>query len=550
MSMYGEEEIINFAKGMAQRTGVDIRVRKGKPKTDGKTVWLDCEPCKNETEYLIRTGDADHEIAHAWFESWQHLGDKPKTMAALLGDIQMDWLMHECMNVVVDVHDESRMEKLIPGTQAALRTGNLYAGAMVYEKLTEAYRNGTPAPLGWRDLLMTGLANARLGNTSSLKTGKTWLSGFDRRQLQYIKQSQYYDGIPQTVVDKVIAILKSCSEKGAKNVARRASDWKRICDQAEELFKTIRPFVDQADKLPEQPSNAGAKGSGDGGGAEGEAKSSGNKDQQNNDPGKRVRQKSENAAKGNNVNKDPYDPSTCAGGGVSSPMQPQSQNKYRPKNGFYNQCLNEMSKTVEVLMETSEAMRLVHYRDSGQTLGKKWVRLFTDQRVFVTKDRADGHELSMALLLDCSGSMSHILGDCSAACAAIGMAAKGFGAEVRSWVFGDYCKEVPIESLRDGVPGQGGTAGSGALKDANRWLDGQASGRKLVVIITDGSWSDSTEARGLVVNGARNGIEYSMIGLGGVSTHNWPTGIQSVSIKADAKELSRGLLSVVGSGIK
>ena len=540
--MYGETEIVNFAQGMAQHTGVDIRVRQGEPATDGKTVWLDCTPCKDQTEYLVRTGDADHEIAHAWFGTVPALKGRAAEIAKSFGKPELEWLAHECLNVVVDIHDETRMEKLIPGVAEALRIGNLMAGKRIYDSYSQ--KGGT----NWRDHLMIGIVASRCGSARGSRKGIKWLKDFTHRHVKHLKVYPKVNGLD---VSRVYAICDSCREKSPpKQASRDKRAWNSIISKGYELFGMLKDLVKPEDKMPDNTK----PGDGSAGAPVGQT------DQQQNDANKRVRENIATCIKngtspgyGSDPFANPGDPTQGSGGGAAQPSQRQTNYIAKPKAGFYQQCMATMGRAMSVIMETSDSMRLTHYRDSGQALGKKWVNLFTNGRVFKIKDQADGHELSMAILLDRSGSMDRIVGDCAAACAAIGNTARGFGAQVRAWLFGDTSKEVDVASMENGVESEGRTAGCRALREATQWLQRQPSGRRLCAVVTDGQWSDGKSARGVLLDGANNGVEYVFIGLGmdrRVLLNQWPLGVKGIGCAADAHQLANQLLEVVGSGIK
>lgn len=124
-------------------------------------------------------------------------------------------------------------------------------------------------------------------------------------------------------------------------------------------------------------------------------------------------------------------------------------------------------------------------RDEGYTSGagvSQAFRLFTDGNCmgrWFTNEHADG--MSVAVLLDTSGSMDERRADCAGLADAFAEGMREY-ATVKTWAFDS--RVMPVHSFKT-ADGGGGTRTAQAIDAANVWLKTR-EGKKVTVIITDG----------------------------------------------------------------
>jgi hypothetical protein len=510
--MFGATEIVAFAKGMAQHTRVDIRVHSGQPSTDGNTVWLNTDPCLTKLEYEGKCGTSVHEVAHVWFKSVQTCKGWAKQIAQKHGADWAEFAAHECINVALDIFDETRMEKLLPQTARVMRSSNLLAGGRLYTQ--KAWENMPK----WRWALLFGILNARL-----MKPGERyWLRTCWRRCLTWLRHQTRRMGF-----EEVTRTCVKCKEAGKVScVLRKSRQWARVRAQAERLFELILPHVQPSDDQT-MSTTKGVTG------------------EPGTDPAKDVREEAiqhehdiaDQNGTGQNGN----------GRHAGKGQETTDGSKFDP--AFYGQARQTLTKAVEVLMETQESMRLCRRDLTGDRLGRRWINVFTDQKVFENPDRHEAQELSLALLLDRSSSMCGIMGEAAACCKALGDVVEQGGGRVDCWLFSHVSEHRPLQKLSEGVLASGGTQGGDSVKAATKWLTGERSGRKMIIAITDGEWFDLNVAQYQVRRAGALGIEFVIIGLGmhyPTLQASWP-GVPCVCCQADAGQLTETLIRTVGA---
>lgn len=519
MSTYGKSEIVAFATGMAQHTGVTVDWRDGLPRTDGKTVWIDCSPCNGEGEYLLRTGHADHEIAHVWFESVDKTQGWAAEIAKAHNADQYAWAAHECLNVTLDIHDETRMVCLLPNVAPAFNAGN--AGAA-----RRLYNSSGNQPL-WRLRLLAGILRARLNDR------------YTRRLVR-----DYFGRRCSIAGNPVLQACMDSRERSAKGSHRTAAQWARIRAHATTLFVNTLPYLKPEDQLPEPKPMPSA------GQPPGVAPSQtipGPGPAQSNDAAGRLRETGVAEQKGL-YSPDPFDDQPYGQSGGASGGSCGAHSTTATDMVFHQRCNSVLGSVMDEIMQTEDSMRMNHYRSTGASLGRRWSNLLTTGNVFVTKDRAVNQELNLALLLDRSGSMSGRIAMCAAACASLAQCAESAGADVNVWMFSASTVRIPWPTLLAGVEIEGPTRGAEALEQSVHWLLSKPTGRKLCVCVTDGEWGDRGCAVDAMLRGARCGVEFVWIGLGmthGAISDGWPPGLRTACCQDDPAQLADQLRKAV-----
>lgn len=509
MSMFGATEIVAFAKGMAQHTRVDIRVHSGQPSTDGNTVWLNTDPCLTKLEYEGKCGTSVHEIAHVWFDSVDVCKGWAKQIALKHNADWAKFAAHECINVALDIFDETRMEKLLPQTARVMRSSNLLAGGMMYQ------RKAWEKMPKWRWALLFGILNARL-----MKPGERyWLRTCWRRAMTWLRHQTRRMGF-----EEVTRTCVKCKESRVPScVLRNKRQWTTIRARAERLFELILPHVQPGDgqTLSTTKGVTGEPGT---------------------DVAKDIRdgaiQHEHDVADQNGTGQQ---------GGNGKGQYTTDTGEF--DHAFYGHARQTLTKAVEVLMETQESMRLCRRDLTGDRLGRRWINVFTDQKVFENPDRHEAQELSLALLLDRSSSMHVIMGEAAACCKALGDVVEQGGGTVDCWLFSHVSEHRPLQKLSEGVKADGGTRGGDSVEAATKWLTGQRTGRKMIIAITDGEWFDLNEACHRVRRAGALGIEFVIIGLEmdpAALQRDW-LGVPCVCCGADAGQLTETLIRTVGA---
>lgn len=105
--LYGRRSLRSFADAISRLTGrrFEILFDGGMPRTDGKRVFLPEKTVHSLKEFQALCGIALHEVAHAWF------GTPGRMKGMLRAYSEPDRpLAKECLNAVLDVADEVRLE--------------------------------------------------------------------------------------------------------------------------------------------------------------------------------------------------------------------------------------------------------------------------------------------------------------------------------------------------------------------------------------------------------------------------------------------------------
>src|SRR5204863_4688760 len=113
--------------------GVQVQFSQGKPRTDGSIIYLpSISGVLTRDEFEAYCGIALHEAAHVAIGSL-----KPFKKYAAKGQLEAD-----CLNAVLDVADESRIERFINRAWSLFQSSNVQAFNQA--KASGAFQNGNP----------------------------------------------------------------------------------------------------------------------------------------------------------------------------------------------------------------------------------------------------------------------------------------------------------------------------------------------------------------------------------------------------------------------
>jgi hypothetical protein len=502
--MIGRREVLSYARGVAQMTGVDIHLHDGPPRTDGKRVWLDGSPCESERHFEGRCGTGNHEIAHVFFETPQNMKGWAQKVAKKHDAEWATFAAFECLNVVMDIADETRMERVFPQMARAFRTQNLLAMAAIRDL------KGDKVPPPWRRALLSGIVVAR---ARKFTREDEWVAGFHPDTLlDHFKNPTGADGFAE-----VLVLTKRCvqSEKPipVENKLRSRAMLTTLKKRAERLFEIVLPHI----KKEQGP------GPGQGpGGKPGDKP--GDSDPMRKHREKGVKEESDRVLAGTS--------------------KADCYNGVRMDANMYAQATVHLAHAVDVLMETERSNKVDRRGEEGQSLSRRWTSVFTDGKVFLNPQQGHGYELNLALALDKSGSMHHVMPKALGVCKALMDVMDGNGANVKCWTFGSHTEEMYPEGLEGPMNLEGSTIGYDAIEGATEWLSRQETGRRMLLVITDGVWGYRSHAKRALAEAFAQGIELLFIGLRHTQQRldvMWP-GVPSIACGNDADELTELLI--------
>ncbi len=544
------DEIINHITGFSKAVGINVKVHEGSPRTDGDQIWMDCRPCNTRREFQGRCGIVSHEAAHVLFDTPKQCRDWAKRIIRDTGaDEWLKFAAHECCNVIVDIADETRMEKFMPPCMDDMQIGNELAATSIAEFYrsymgpctrgkhikTRSIREACQPP--WRWAMLLAIIYHRL-------IGKKGLWAHSEHGIWLACLRNWKRGIPTfqkgttpmasptagdlTQVHIICGKAKTRVKTLAACGARKPREWTKLYGLSRDLFEIIKDHIQPSDKPPDEgkPGQEGSEGKGGAGGS---------------DVGKRAREQGQENQVKKGEGKGPGKPGPQVGGQYGGQASNQNTSVWVDPRIFdqaaYSSAKTAMRKRAETLMET-ETQQVCRQADEGEELNSDWTQLWGEGQVFNRMDLKEDSKLSLAMLLDISGSMSKVIGKTQAVCKAFAEALAESGADVRCWTFGHHTKEVDYRRLHEKIILEGDTRGALAVSHASKWLEGVPSGRKIVMILTDGTWFDSSVTHGTMLRGGSHGIEYVLIGMKGYDReslkYGFIGGIRAVTTESPA----------------
>lgn len=458
---YPQSALEGFTNAIASALGITIKLGDGIASTDGETVFLPrIKKPLDANEFTVMCGTCVHETAHVYYGSCKFQEDYSEG----------DTLRRACMNAVLDVADETRMERRLPGVVDLLHTANVKADAD--NAASNAFNDADPV---W-SCLAAGILWTRIGKANSLTHDAVCEHGHQN-------------------IDKMNAaykLLRRCraTRRDDGQAIRPQVESDRLIFFADELVNLLAKLGDASGAPCNKPAKPGDKpgmgqpgpagmavaGMGEGktepgagdkiaGEAEGEAVAAGDK------PGEE--------STGDDA--ECKDVSHMLGGSIHVP----EGERCRMNVDLY-------ATLRPVLMGAVERMARHDFADgaedgylSGTTIGRGIERAMIDGHCF-SRRQAEGENMHAVVLLDNSGSMEYSLPAVSAIAQAF---ADSLAAAAKSVDLATFeCDPQPRKHFRN-VGSMGGTGTAKALRWARETVESKG-GKRVVVVITDGCPDD------------------------------------------------------------
>lgn len=155
---------------------------------------------------------------------------------------------------------------------------------------------------------------------------------------------------------------------------------------------------------------------------------------------------------------------------------------------------------------------------------------------------ADG--MSVAVLLDCSGSMGHVLASVAGVAQAFAQEMRECG-DVKCWAFGSLVRESHDDYEHPRT--MGGTQTGSAIAAANQWLQPRR-GAKWIVLITDGCADSPESAKMQALYASQMGVKILSVGFGRYVPLAGAINVTAMDVPHLAIEL-QGAAAMIGAGI-
>lgn len=481
--MYGAAHIKSFAGGLKHKTGVDYQIKhhKGAPcaatdKEGNQSVWFDTTRMfKEDHEIEGEFGMLCHETAHVEHGTPQEMHATSTKVAKSLGFQDKDhWFVSELCNALVDIRDECRFERDYPFSRRLME--RLYTNIVWTAEEVQA----TPV---WRRMALQTILNSR----------------------KYPRSTTIEDGaldVDKDIHDDMLKLGKRMTRKD--------------CDLESELTTMVESLKKYFDPDKDKPLGGGGE-QGDGDKSMGDSAATA-----------KYREESDKAAG------DALDAAFQAvpKAGLSSDTV---KNTRYFDSVWYRRWRGDFLRSAPILMETMDSIKLERLSTEGVEMRPLWPRIYTDQHMFANPDVTKGEELNLALCLDTSSSMKHVIGRAAAICRALACAISDYNSvnRVQAWTFAHMTRTVDWQDLDKISHLEHDTQGSRAMRLATQWLEQWDTGRRLCIIITDGGLGDVDQASQVIREGHANNIEYLLVGVEigyEMMREYWPHDINMVAI--------------------
>jgi len=484
---YGQAAYEGFARGFGTMLGIapaQIKVQAGDgPAIDvSGTLYLPgMSGFQTAAEFEQTCGSIVHEMAHL------------RAGSHLLLRVKRERLAADCLNAVLDVADETALA-LKFGKIGITRPGDLLrAGNARYLTWTKGdspkvwdWTSTNPTPIHWR-VLAGGIILTRLGamNEKACLTGRerVMVGRLRRFQIERAKER----GVDMAAVLKVLARARTASAGKRKPVRTLV----KLGQELEALLAAVAPPAgSQEDLMP------GQQGAGGGHGGIPSIPAGGAEATEADGEGLAARA----AAK------------SYAGQGVSQTDGEDGGDKGdgRASAETRAMCGPAVAAIAQRIAIDGDGLDREYGYARGTTVAEPY-RLATDGMCMGRwQDDLPADGMSVAVLLDCSGSMEYVLPKVAGVAQAFAQEMRRCG-EVKCWAFGCNVAEADDDFERPDI--MGGTNTHIALRAARAWLD-QRAGAKWIVVVTDGQPSDP-RGTGAECGGAiADGIRVVSVGLG------------------------------------
>lgn len=477
-----------FTHGLAAVTGnqVQVVVRGTQALTNGRTVFLPDQGYWAAADFDVLCGVACHEVAHVWFKSIDHL----KSVLAQHPPDACD-LVRNCYNAVIDVADETRFEFGMPAAEKLFKV-------LREQTLQAAMDAGRVAPRppavadSYRQLLVVAIWLARSEPRSRIRR-VFW--GWRSRM----------PGLREAC--RILNRARERQAGAAFEAQRTARQWQRIGKLVGELVDLVRKLFPTT--MPQQPPGpspgivpphaGGSQLDGDPMGewyqrvvaaAVGRAGCTPRADADA-DP---VADRPDSAF--DDDDDDDFDDEDESGESVagSGLLDDEDEDDVEFDEESYRQ-LAPSFRGLARLLAGGPSIAYEEGFSSGCRLSRPH-RALIDGKCFRRRTFEEAAEAAVALAIDHSFSMEHLLGEFLPVAAAMADALDALpDVEVAVWRFGsDVERLARIDDLRRGRL-MGATATHLALRQAAAWLAGRTASRRVAVLFTDGSPDDAAATR-------------------------------------------------------
>lgn len=467
---YPQDALIGFGKALSNRLNINVRFDSGQPRTDGETIYLpEITGTLNQRGFDAVCGVALHEAAHVYFES-----------APVHKHFATTKLRAACMNAVLDVADETRMEFFIPSAKRMFEAANEDSARNIAAK--RLIENGDPTFA----CLSLGILMNRPG-------------GYRHDLYKQYKNSPHSQKMTQCrrILKKARTI--ATFGKGPKRY-RTNQNWQKLRELAESLVKVLEDFGEdsggamgegqgegngacggQMGPVGSDPSGQAKGGAVPNGGtvagqSGGEANALSSSAPQ---PGSQPGQQQGQDQDGDDANT----PELVPGGN----MKGQGGSTAFFDGNVYTSIRPALVGPMERIAQTDEADGLEDGYGSGPRLGSRIERAYTDGLPFVRR-KAEGEKLNVCILLDVSGSMEKVIRKVAGVAQAFADAVSGVANSMFLAVFDDDVK--PVRTFKEIRYCNGGTSTEVALRAVDKHF-ASLSGKKVLVVITDGCPHDT-----------------------------------------------------------
>lgn len=454
--VYGRQAYEGFAKAIGWKLGLNVSIDNGARAAinkDGAITLPGMNTYQTAQEFAETCGTVVHEMAHQFYSSHK------------LIDPKRSRLEHECLNAVLDVADETWISKwfedagnkrpgelLTRGNQSALAGGALFDW------------NNTETHL-WK-ILCTGILDARLTRN---------------RRLNQIKQCNARNAAQAKVnAYTVWNLIRRAKASKSQNVKPTMTRFKKLIGLALAVAAELAPYAPPEGQAVEMGSGLPAA------------------------IGKGSASKPAGAVEATSLDGADVATGKSTVGGETG----DAWGGYQADPATFRLVHPPVARIARRIAVDGDGADFADGLRNGPRLGEVH-RLLTDGNClarWTENDHAEG--VSASIILDCSGSMNSILGECAGIARAFSLAMAECG-PVQSLIFGTICKET---NSFEKVQSLGGTNTSLAVAKATDWLKGRR-GSKWIVCITDGQPNDQDDLNARCHEAHNAGIRVLAIGL-------------------------------------
>jgi hypothetical protein len=439
MAKLGPKALETFGHLAAGLTGhaVEIRIEGETAYTDGRTIVLPGRGVWNPEEFRALCGHATHELAHVWFNSNAELVKFLRRYPA-----QKAGLARACFNTVVDVADETRIERAFPGAAVLLAESST---SSLKQALVQGAITSSPPddPTAWQIL-----------------AAAIWTVRSDKESFAPFVFERWPDNVPG--LKAVIRLLKRVIDLGKGPLTtpqRKDRQWTRLLGIAAQILSELVSHY-PPERWPDDDRGDGTDMA-----------------------GFWRRAACDSAVAHGLATRSVSAVSVDWQDALNPPIADDAEPQLIPfDEAIYEAILPAFRRTCR-RVPAGEQRHLVHGQLSGRLT--RPYRAGIDGRIFARSSVEAGDEAAVALVFDHSMSMAGLLGAFLPVGLALGQSMREAGMTVAAWRFGDISERVELPDLRRSSL-LGSTATHQALDQAHDWLSGRPENRRFAVVFTDG----------------------------------------------------------------